>query len=345
MLESLLVAEDGSLRPWSEFKKEAWKVSGDYNHRWLETEYHQTVANANAARMWKDFGRNTDLYPNVKFMSVRDGRVRLEHRALDGTVRPYNDPFWDTHLPPLDWGCRCTVVQTDEEPTEVKGGVQMKIEFENNPAVSGRIFSGSGYLTMGGLTPELIEKLTRESISFAQRMFKKVVNDGTRIITSVILKLPRKSQFFGLGKNLYQHILVDITKDDYLEILKVGRELTKIHNRVELMPEISIYERKARQLIFPNLLTKTSNPDLKGDGNYYDLKRPESIKKIVRNANKASAQGAIAIISTQHLDKKITEKILQNRANDILSEKNRKYYQFDSVFFYHNGRLIKFNKE
>lgn len=76
VLESLLVAEDGSLRPWSEFKKEAWKVSGDYNHRWLETEYHQTVANANAARMWKDFGRNTDLYPNVKFMSVRDGRVR-----------------------------------------------------------------------------------------------------------------------------------------------------------------------------------------------------------------------------------------------------------------------------
>lgn len=140
-----LMTKDGKFVPWSEFKKEAYKVSGDYNGRWLETEYHQTVANANMAAKWKDFERNIDLYPNVKLISVRDARVRPEHKVLDGTIRPYNDPFWDTHLPPLDWGCRCHVEQTDEEPTEIKGGIQTKIEFENNPAKSGKIFGGSGY--------------------------------------------------------------------------------------------------------------------------------------------------------------------------------------------------------
>ena len=141
-----LLTKDGSLVPWSEFKKEAYKVSGDYNHRWLETEYHQTVANANMAEKWKDFERNADLYPNLKFVSVNDNRVRPEHKALDGTIRPINDPFWNKYTPPLDWGCRCHVVQTDEEPTEIKGGLQLKIEFENNPAISGKIFADTAYL-------------------------------------------------------------------------------------------------------------------------------------------------------------------------------------------------------
>ena len=42
-------------------------------------------------------------------------------------------------------GCRCDIIQTDEPPTEIKGGLQLKIEFENNPAISGKIFGGSVY--------------------------------------------------------------------------------------------------------------------------------------------------------------------------------------------------------
>lgn len=135
------------MRSWRDFKKEAYKVSGDYNHRWLETEYHQTVANAQMAEKWKGFEANADLYPNLKLVSVRDGRVRPEHKILDGTIRPIDDPFWKTHTPPLDWGCRCDIIQTDEEPTNIKGGLQLKIEFENNPALTEKIFGGSAYMT------------------------------------------------------------------------------------------------------------------------------------------------------------------------------------------------------
>lgn len=66
------MVKDGKLTPWSEFKKEVLKISGDYNHRWLETEYHQTVANANMTEKWKSFETNADLYPNLKLISVRD---------------------------------------------------------------------------------------------------------------------------------------------------------------------------------------------------------------------------------------------------------------------------------
>ena len=64
-IETLLVDENGSLRSWSEFKKEAYKISNDYNHRWLETEYHQTIANAQMAEKWKGFEANADLFPNL----------------------------------------------------------------------------------------------------------------------------------------------------------------------------------------------------------------------------------------------------------------------------------------
>lgn len=145
-LENLMTDGDRFV-PWSEFKKEAFKLSGDYNGRWLEAEYHQTVANANMAQKWKDFEQNVDLYPNLKLITVNDARVRPEHKVLDGVIRPFNDPFWNTHTPPLDWGCRCGIEQTDEEPTEVKGGLQLKIEFENNPGKSGEIFGGTVYET------------------------------------------------------------------------------------------------------------------------------------------------------------------------------------------------------
>ncbi|WP_051289315.1 phage head morphogenesis protein [Chryseobacterium daeguense] len=140
-----LLTKDGKLLPWSEFKKEAYKVSDDYNVRWLEAEYHQTVATAQMAGKMKDYESNLDLYPNLKLVSVKDGRVRPEHKILDGTIRPYNDPFWSTHTPPLDWGCRCDIEQTDEETTEIKGGLQLKLEFQNNPAQSGKIFPETAY--------------------------------------------------------------------------------------------------------------------------------------------------------------------------------------------------------
>lgn len=145
-LESLMTDGDRFV-PWSEFKKEAFKLSGDYNGRWLEAEYNQTVANANMAQTWKEFEENVDLYPNVKLVTVNDARVRPEHKVLDGVIRPFNDPFWNTHTPPLDWGCRCAIEQTDEEPTDIPGGFQTKIEFENNPAKSGEIFGGTVYET------------------------------------------------------------------------------------------------------------------------------------------------------------------------------------------------------
>lgn len=51
-----------------------------------------------------------DIFPYCQYKSMGDGRVRATHRALHDIILPADDPFWNGHTGPWEWGCRCTKV-------------------------------------------------------------------------------------------------------------------------------------------------------------------------------------------------------------------------------------------
>lgn len=69
---------------------------------------------AYSAARYRSQMADRDVFPYLKYVTMGDGRVRDSHARLDGTVLPKGDPFWETHYPPWDWGCRCVAVELTE---------------------------------------------------------------------------------------------------------------------------------------------------------------------------------------------------------------------------------------
>jgi SPP1 gp7 family putative phage head morphogenesis protein len=114
------VADGGTLR---EFQK--WAEQQDWGlprHR-LETIYRNTVQTAYNAGHWRRFEETKATRPYLMYDAINDSRVRPSHLALDGVIRPVDDPFWNTHSPPLGHRCRCVLRSLSTDQARERGGV------------------------------------------------------------------------------------------------------------------------------------------------------------------------------------------------------------------------------
>jgi len=153
-------------------KKGVKKLYKDY----LKTENQTIFGNSAAAERWMGFKENADIYPNLQWRTAGDGDVRPEHAALEGLTLSIDDSFWSSHTPPLGWGCRCELIQTDKEinkPEHYKDTPTPK-GFDFNPGVTQTLFSNTaGYYTSP--SAEKTKELTNAAITLAGRTSKKEV--------------------------------------------------------------------------------------------------------------------------------------------------------------------------
>jgi SPP1 gp7 family putative phage head morphogenesis protein len=127
----------------------------------IRTQGFQAYQAANHEAM----SRNTDALPYWQYLSMEDSRVRPSHAALNGIVLPADSPFWKSHFPPWEWGCRCQVVplsQTDvegiqerdaalpEDERRILSPVSVsKLETENSLARKGNFYNVSSAAQKG----------------------------------------------------------------------------------------------------------------------------------------------------------------------------------------------------
>lgn len=90
------------------------KILGDGGHKMLGDYHLESIFRTNMQMAYGVGRRNAmeesgDDLPFWEYSAVGDDRTRPTHQALDGITFPVNHPFWDTHYPPWEISCRCSV--------------------------------------------------------------------------------------------------------------------------------------------------------------------------------------------------------------------------------------------
>lgn len=124
-------------------KKAAETLNKLYNSSYMDTEMVHTVRSARMAKNWQKYQGNKNTFPYLEYRPSSAGEQRNEHRKLYGVIKPIEDAFWDSWLPPNDWGCRCSVRQVSKT-SDVKVPEDMakppKV-MRHNAGKTGKVFS------------------------------------------------------------------------------------------------------------------------------------------------------------------------------------------------------------
>jgi len=77
--------------------------------RRLKTLYRANMRSARAAGQWARIERHRDTHPYLLYELGPSREHRDEHIKWAGTLLPVEHPWWQVHMPPNGYGCKCRV--------------------------------------------------------------------------------------------------------------------------------------------------------------------------------------------------------------------------------------------
>lgn len=157
----------------------------------LKTIYRTNLQTAYMAGKYKRYIDNADDRPYWRFIAVQDSRTRRSHAELHNKVFRYDDPFWDTHYPPLDWNCRCTVqALSADEVKEQNLHIETRAEAEE---LAAEIQPGEGWNYNVGKAAYVNDLLMWEKVNRLE------TNDSVKvsILRELMKSEPRIKAFDG----------------------------------------------------------------------------------------------------------------------------------------------------
>lgn len=91
-------------------------------HR-LDNIFRTNIQGQYMAGRWEQFERNKQYRPYLMYDAINDARVRDAHLAMDGIIRPVDDPYWATHSPLNGYRCRCGLIALSEAQAQARSGI------------------------------------------------------------------------------------------------------------------------------------------------------------------------------------------------------------------------------
>jgi len=310
----------GTRRPFREFKKLAKGIVGNYNQTWLKTEYDTAVAAARSARDWKTYEAEADRYPNIEYLRTVSAEPDKDHLKYVGIIRPLNDPFWDTHLPPSRWNCKCSVKNTAAPVTEIPADIDaidpVVPAFQNNPGKTASLFN-LPYTSYALNTTQIPDAAIAKELK-------------TRILPELDMYIP--AYLFPNGGELMIH--PGIAEEEWTENTYYGSLLAR-----------KGYKVKLRRYSF----AAGKNVDARVNGILTEFKNPRSnnpdrvIKNSVFEANEQGAEHVMIDISK----KTITKPELWKAIRGAMIRNNKPYHTNIQkiILVYDKNTLVELTRE
>jgi len=91
-------------------KKNGWSYNGERGWR-TAVIYDTNLSVAYSAGRYRQMSLPAvkSVRPYFRYLPSSSADKRAEHIAWYNLVLPQDDPFWDAHMPPNGWGCKCGV--------------------------------------------------------------------------------------------------------------------------------------------------------------------------------------------------------------------------------------------
>lgn len=282
-LNGLLYDADGKLRPFNEYMVYARKLNRQYNINWLEAEYQTARTAAQMAEKWQRLQETKDIFPNLKYRTVGDDRVRDDHAKLDGIIKPIDDAFWSKYYPPLDWRCRCDVVATAEKITAHKEADLPPVNFKGNVGKDGEIFTKKG-------------------------TFFKLINTSENAKRNMELtKLNAPYERLEKGSKVRVNIYAD--EIDLIDNINIARTLSTDQNiKIDIRPHLD-----------GSLIKNKPNPEYLIDGKLGDRKTPVS-KNYTNLLSKANKQECEVVVIDLSVNKDTIDNAIKKIDNVLKHE-------------------------
>ena len=264
-----LLDKDGKLKPFRTWMRDVKDIASHYTVRWLRTEYDTAVLRAHEAAAWRQARQEADVLPNLRWMPTTSASPDVMHKAFWSMklTLPVNHPFWKKHRPQDRWGCKCSIMQTDEPVTGLKGlekadRIKPVPGLDNNPADDGMVFG--------------------KSHPYVTKAYPGAEEAVEKILGGITVYPPRFDTYYISQKNKNVYISKYHGDDEKEENEKMADFIAKkMDVKVFLLPRLNSNnkddELKRTELLPKNVYPK-KNPDYFINGKLFDFKSMTNIE-------------------------------------------------------------------
>ncbi len=347
-----LIDSDGKLKPFRQWAEDVKGISSHYVGSWLRTEYDTAVSRAHHAADWRQFERDKDIMPNLRWMPTTSPEPDSAHRVYwqKKLTLPVDHPFWTKHHPGDRWNCKCSLEQTDEpaNPEVLEGMKDTPAQrgLENNPGKDGHTFNDThpyfpkSCSTCGFYKPSLKNRLATLFNNRRKDCYNCPYIDGCVDVAKnggFLLKNEYKN-----GGKLYIHPNADKDKADYHPIVNIGKYFAKQGEVVRITPRVHVKSPEYRRIYGRLIGTKYEGkcPDLQVGDKFYEFEgfvRPWKKRKSKNMIKHGIEQSPYIIIDNTKggSDRLIRRNIVSRNHGEAIKE----------VWLYEKGRLRLFFKD